>query len=201
MKTYRLVLWCLIPYVIACAVAAPPRNGGALRVGGGFNHWDASAFPIPVRISVEETLEIRAGLLLAIQRWNHDAEVPIFSYEEVEPGSRDLSYPVHTLGTVVVVRAAVRRSPIDPTIAINERVYRGYGTIIASRIRLDHTTGPQSITEIFTHELGHALGLAHDVGDPGSIMYPIISTQRESFYIQDEDLRLIRIQMGILDTP
>ena len=81
----------------------------------------------------------------------------------------------------------IRLDPSQSSVAITWMVYNPTTCqILQAVIVLPATPGPAQV-QIVAHEIGHMLGLAHDLDDEGSLMYP---TYREAVLRPDDRARL-----------
>lgn len=79
----------------------------------------------------------------------------------------------------------------DPNKGVTVLYYMETGEIISAEVTLPEKPNyPGDKAKIALHELGHVMGLAHDDGDEGSIMYPYYTAHSQKF--TDADIALLK---------
>lgn len=149
-------------------------------------HWQ---FPVPVEIDPGMRLDYIGAVISAVSLWNRlVGQEVLYTYIAV-PGfvPQGNQVRIHEGGTTVVTEQGSVVYGITQNYATDD------GRIIRSTIHLFQGI-PAGLQEgVVTHELGHALGLAHDVDDQGSLMYvSIMGNMCQT--LREEDVELVRLQ-------
>ena len=195
-----LITLLLIPGCIAsanipiCNPNAPPPADVTNTVEnflGELVMWDQPVFPINVGIDTEMRNERKQIVREAIDIWNTRTGLTVFTYTEgprnILPGKvwvNEDELPLGQCGGQIYGLA--RRYYQTDLLGVLLSIDRGW-------IRL-HTGVPEDqVLGTAIHELGHILGLHHDL-ELSSIMYRFNQVDRGS--ITEEDLRYVRDMMS-----
>jgi len=187
----------LIALVISACPATPGLDGGRLHTSRGVSlHWAQDRFPIPVVIHPGMPQRFKDAARTGADIWEGAVGLKVFrvyegsdsfhmfnggpphrGYVSIE-GAKDLGFrgPLRIRGLAEVhqhLGAPGERGEIHST-----HVF----------FLLDRYSDEDAVA-LAVHELGHCLGLAHDMRDEGSIMW--LSARPEA-YIQPEDILYVR---------
>ena len=157
-------------------------DGGRLIRNSYETYWEAQYFPLPVFIDRNMPDHLIVGMYDAINTWNINTGVHVFTpvpvdlLEELPKGC----------GWVAAIEKDI------PTSGLWRAVEKpGTSSLCAGEVSLDVGIIQGTSAKLWAHELGHALGLAHDHGDKRSIMYPIVFSDYPQ-YLMPDDLASVR---------
>lgn len=180
--------------MLSCATHS--ANGGRLTTPAGFElYWRAEAFPLQVQIhpyfSEEEYQIMKRGA----EVWNREVGLTVI---EVLPRTPDFDDSYEHYGHIAFEPARLGRTSTGSKTFGSTRFSRVLGTLGElgySRILIDFSILhlPETLESVTTHEIGHALGLAHDPNDYVSVMFPY--NHGLTYYVQPADVQAIRRMM------
>jgi len=155
-------------------------------------YWAEESFPIVVVVYENDPEDFQAAVLDAIDVWNQTVGVQVFT-----PVRMNYLNQVPTgCGWIA-------------TIAVDELEFAGYWTgkfvgqtsqLCKGQISILKNVKPSNVFKVYVHELGHALGLAHDPGDKRSIMYPTVYTNAPQFIMPDDTLAVWTMTRGLFSS-
>jgi hypothetical protein len=182
----------LIDASVASPSPEPADNGFLLTAFGAPIRWEQSQLPIMIWVHTDAVLWYYHAKKAA-SIWNRALGMEIFLVED-EPREDAAIWAENSPGVVPILETD-KDDPYTSYSAINIT-----GALTAAPIymptRLELALMPDSYL-FLVHEMGHALGLAHDQpssdGRPWSIMEPVLRLPTENPPpITEHDLRLLR---------
>ena len=187
--------WLSLLLLTAISVPGCLKKKDAALLDGGHtvkheyeSYWSPESFPIVVFISDTDPEEFVTGAVSAAKIWNLTLGLPVFethivSFDEAAPK-----------GCGWITMAA--KEDLGPAGFWTGRYYDGTSEICYGKIDIRSNVKEKNITKIYIHELGHALGLAHDKGDKRSIMYPTVFTDYPQYIMPDDGHSIINMMTG-----
>lgn len=147
--------------------------------------WSKDAFPIDVIVDENLPQPLMWSVAYAVSTWNLTLEREVFTV-------RFMNFKRH-LPEVPCGWIAVTQDDKMEHDGLWRGRYHEDGIVCAAQIslKMDFTAKDRVRNNIVIHEFGHALGLAHDLKDIVSIMYPLIWNDLYQ-YVTDEDIAAIK---------
>ena len=190
----------LIVLLITLGCPVPPAidSGRLHSPGGGQFHWARGSFPVLVMVHPDSPPQHQDAVMTAGAIWNGATGLDIF---DVHIGS--YFFPMFNgggarRGYVSVESAEALGIRLNHTIRGIAEVHlmpgdlEDLGVIHSAHTYLStEVMDDEEIVAVAVHELGHCLGLAHDIRDETSIMW--LSAKPEAT-IQPEDIAWVRSQ-------
>lgn len=197
---FRWLVCLLCSVAVSCTASSlrPEQANALLTPSGRQYHWARNAFPIPV---VLDPYTIRYDFVFALDEGialiNELVGTEVFYLTDQIPSEGeyvrvfqgDLGYSRFQPNKI---KLGVCLNYLEYGIPALDGQLR-YAEIYFNTKFLQPRYSEQTLA-VAIHELLHALGLAHDVDDPDSIMYPEASIDR---HIQPDDIEYIREQAGV----
>lgn len=189
--------WMTLPFLLVLSFifipacdknVRPPLDGGHLVKNNSEAYWEADDFPIQLYIDEGAPNYVIEATILAAEIWNTKTDRDVFDYDII-----DFYADLPTgCGWVAVVHSKV---------AQYDGIWRGIqkeesSAVCHGQITLRNGLNQETMYKIVVHELGHALGLAHDPGDNRSIMYPSVFTDKRQYLMPDDINRVIKMVDG-----
>jgi hypothetical protein len=142
-------------------------------------YWESKYFPLPVYVDKNMPNHIIVGIYEATDVWNTRTGVNVFTpilvdfMEELPSGCGWL--------------AAVQQTYDNDKDGYWRGIEKpGSSSICLGEVSIRHGTVHAYAAKLWIHELGHALGLAHDHGDRRSIMYPTVYSDFPQYVMPDD---------------
>lgn len=188
----RVLLALLLVCLMGCA-ALPPTMGGVLQQGSCTVYWQPEDFPLHVVVDRRLSPARQEALQSATLRWNEEVGETVFTIDrEIDWYDRELLHPRRS--TIYVIL-------LDLPDHIPGETTQGWCSLEATQecqilhglVFLDLAAPDETATLIFTHELGHAVGLSHDSWQP-SIMYRHANSSGGQ--VMQDDINFIQWEMG-----
>lgn len=183
----------VLAFTFSCGASTPmPLDGGLLKHHGRNIYWTASDFPIYILIDDQLDDTLVSSIDLAVYEWNYQVGFSLFVtdiYDFREPAPR-------TSGFIAVSQKDLGKSPRNPEANVlglaSPYLHESSSHIKAVQVWYDDSITADNALLIMLHELGHALGLAHD-NDCSSIMHPhVVNCSSPEIVIKEEDITRIR---------
>ena len=179
------------------------KDGGALfYVDGEPSRWRRTAFPITLRIPVDQFEDYEAVALGdAIVAWEDAVGYQLFTVEWTTSNDPMILGDNWELDTIIVNKRNLGKNGEGMKIyglawPIPWELFNYF--LLSGRIELDYSLRTHDQLErVFAHELGHMLGLAHDPDDQKSIMYNYTVVVGGEVFIQDPDVAFVRSQLPL----
>ncbi len=132
------------------------RLGSDRDVIPGYQGWSGDPDTLTVYIDTSFTAEEKDSIRTAISRWNDAGSVPRLRETSDAPGN--ISFTRHTFAS--------------DTLGLCTNSTDANGDVTSSTIQIGEDQGGLSLSELATHELGHAIGLADtdEAANPSDVM-------------------------------
>lgn len=161
-----------------------PNQGLKTSLTGLPLYWALNQYPLTLVIRPEIPTELRTRIVMAANVWNLVVGYTIF---EIGP---DRLTELSSRNTIVIT-GPLSESFGDHTLGLTSLGANVMSGVIqhAQMELLTNLSGPKAF-QIALHELGHALGLAHDHEDPLSVMYPYYLTDKA--ILRENDIQYVK---------
>jgi hypothetical protein len=122
----------------------------------GYQGWTGDPDTLTVYIDTSFTAEEKDSIRTAISRWNDAGSVPRLRETSDAPGN--ISFTRHTF--------------VSDTLGLCTNSTDANGDVTSSTIQIGEDQGGLTLSELATHEIGHALGLAdtEEAANPSDVM-------------------------------
>ena len=194
------LIWRAFPFCISAllliAVIVPgclKRHNVALDGGNTIKHdyesyWEPRYFPLLVHVDNTMPIETISSVNRAIDAWNYRAGATILVPISVD---FDESLP-SGCGWIAAVQKELDTS------GLWRGIYKpGTSKMCHGEVSVRPEIRKSNMTKLWMHELGHALGLAHDHGDRRSIMYPVVYTDFPQYIMPDDAISVLQMSLGV----
>lgn len=171
----------------------PPTqfSNGVYHNEGNVVRWYPEDFPLEILVDQDIDPKRTAPLQEAVLWWNEEVGASVFTItREVSFFSREVSNP--SQATIFVADADIPDFTPGRTTQGYARLFWNGHRMKNVYILIDYAVPNSQAKSVFAHELGHALGLAHDESNV-SLMYRSSVNSQER--IQDDDIAFVRWEM------
>lgn len=180
-----LLLAALVP---GCHKTDKALLDGGQRVKNNYEvYWEAKYFPLSVFVDKSMPDHVILGVYEAVEDWNTAAGIPVFVpilvdfMERLPEGCGWIAAVYKDIETDGLWRGVEKP---------------GTSKLCAGEVILDYGVLVGHSAKLYTHELGHALGLAHDPGDKRSIMHPIVYSDYPQYIMPDDMVSVKEMVVG-----
>lgn len=184
----RILFWLMAALFLLVGCAnLPPTIGGVLHHQDCAIHWQPNDFPLEIVVDRRFSPAQQETLHNSVDTWNTEVGGIVFTISrEIDWFSRELLSPLPS--TVYVLLYDLPEDNVQGLTTLDdERCH-----INRALVFLDVSVPTGDTRLVLTHELGHALSLAHDV-EQQSVMWPYAATSGGQ--IMPEDVRFIIWEM------
>ena len=141
--------------------------------------WKPNAFPLTVYVDPNLSVEQYYWTKLAMEEWNERIGKEVFTFPtEAYTRSQEVVY---------ITSGSVERDYLGTTTLSTQESLELRHAVVKLRPSLHPAVGALTLV----HELGHALGLKHNMRNQRSVMWPSIGLDGQT--ITEEDLRGARM--------
>lgn len=189
----RNLLGCLLLLFLGSCTASLYNTQYLHGVCGAPIHWQDNDFPIQIYVAEDLPPERQGALQSAVLHWNEAAGLTVFTVVGYSTTARQ--------GRIIVQSYDLpddlpSMEDDEWTVGLTRNVTSNEltGHIEYSIVSIDYKTPDWQAEIVFAHELGHALGLAHDMST-SSVMYRRAS--QSAGYIEPDDITFVRLQASI----
>lgn len=167
----------------------PLLDGGRTIKNDYEAYWHSENFPIKVFIDSRDPVEFQESMEIAARVWNMSLGLQVFDTERVDFSNATITNTCGWVASQVV-------HDLETSGLWHGEYYPGTSEICFGQVSIQPNIKKNNIIKIFMHELGHALGLAHDEGDKRSIMHPIVFSDYPQYIMPDDGHSVISMVSG-----
>lgn len=189
---FWFVLAVVLIVVITLSFLIEPSDGrssGCASEPCKIAYWHRRHVPLLVLTTADLADHWHDVVRQACVRWNTAAGFPLLLFGGIEPHRLPLTTQLGMPGIVFVDRIGDEAQPQTHLRISNYQ-------ITCAHVLLPDHIAPSIAVRTALHELGHALGLAHDIGFQDAAMFPVAKGGPTT--ITDRDLRKLRRWYGHL---
>lgn len=182
------ILLVLFMCLVGCAASTPPLYSGVFNQGPEcVAVWQSNEFPLEIVVDRRFSPEQQQALQEAVVTWNSAVGASVFEITR-EVNWYDTEVWARHDGTIYVILNDLP-APWLGICALDWHDCASHNALIG----FDVASPAWGATLIFEHELGHALGLAHDFSWRPSIMFPYVLDSGAR--IMADDINVVRWEM------
>jgi hypothetical protein len=169
-------------------------DGGSFTRNNLEAYWEPDSFPVEILIDTSMDMNAQMSVLDAVEQWNSEVGRDLFVPVSYIAGTT----PTRQCGWIIIAQIDIQGEPFNTPEnwdAFHQGSFKGSSSKFCGGLIVfdqDLNNRPEWLAPIAVHELGHGLGLAHDPGDPRSIMYPHVRNMPQPQVIRSNDI--IRVQ-------